>query len=156
VPDRDPESYHYVSADDRPECPQIKMLRLNGSIFFGAVSHLQQQVQEMLEAKPTQKHLVVMASGINFVDLAGAEFLAETARRQARDGGSLSFYRMKDSVAETLRKGGFMRDIGEQNLYPAKSRPAEALFPRLDKTICASCPHRLFRPCQTITQGVPS
>jgi SulP family sulfate permease len=156
VPDRDPESYHYVPADNRPECPQIKMLRLNGSIFFGAVSHLQQQVQEMLEAKPTQKHLVVMASGINFVDLAGAEFLAETARRQARDGGSLSFYRMKDSVAETLRKGGFMRDIGEQNLYPAKSRPAEALFPRLDKTICASCPHRLFRPCQTITQGVPS
>ena len=156
VPDRDPESYHYVPADNRPECPQIKMLRLNGSIFFGAVSHLQQQVQEMLEAKPTQKHLVVMASGINFVDLAGAEFLAETARRQARDGGSLSFYRMKDSVAETLRKGGFMQDIGEQNLYPAKSRPAEALFPRLDKTICASCPHRLFRPCQTITQGVPS
>ena len=156
VPDRDPESYHYVPADNRPECPQIKMLRLNGSIFFGAVSHLQQQVQEMLEAKRTQKHLVVMASGINFVDLAGAEFLAETARRQARDGGSLSFYRMKDSVAETLRKGGFMQDIGEQNLYPAKSRPAEALFPRLDKTICASCPHRLFRPCQTITQGVPS
>jgi SulP family sulfate permease len=154
VPDRDPESYHYVPADNRAECPQIKMLRLNGSIFFGAVSHLQQQVQEMLEAKPTQKHLVVMASGINFVDLAGAEFLAETARRQARDGGSLSFYRMKDSVAETLRKGGFMQDIGEQNLYPAKSRPAEALFPRLDKTICASCPHRLFRPCQTITEGV--
>ncbi|MDP2029575.1 MAG: SulP family inorganic anion transporter [Thiobacillus sp.] len=154
VPDRDPESYHYVSADDRPECPQIKMLRLNGSIFFGAVSHLQQQIQEMLEAKPTQKHVVVMASGINFIDLSGAEFLAETARRQARDGGSLSFYRMKDSVADTLRKGGFMQDIGEQNLYPAKSRPAEALFPHLDKSICASCPHRLFRPCQTMTQGV--
>jgi sulfate permease, SulP family len=163
APDRDPESYHYVPTDNRPECPQIKLVRLNGSIFFGAVSHLQQQLQEMREATPMQKHLVVMASGINFVDLAGAEFLAETARRQARDGGSLSFYRMKESVADNLRKGGFMQDIGEHNLYPAKSRPAEELFPRLDKSICANCPHRLFHACQTeslqqhsLTQGALS
>jgi SulP family sulfate permease len=152
VPDRDPESYHYVPVDDRAECPQIKMVRLNGSIFFGAVSHLQQQLLEMQEAAPTQKHLVVMASGINFIDLAGAELLAETARRQARIGGSLSFYRLKQSVADTLRQGGFMQDIGEQNLYPAKSRPADALFPHLDKTICANCPHRLFRSCQTVVR----
>ena len=148
VPDSDPESYHYVPADDRPECPQIKMLRLNGSIFFGAVAHLQQQLQEMQEAHPEQKHLLIMSSGINFVDLAGAELLAETARHQTRSGGSLGFYRMKPTVAENLRKGGFMKDIGEQNLYPAKSRPAEVLFPRLDKSICEKCPHRLFRPCR--------
>jgi SulP family sulfate permease len=152
VPDRDPESYHYNYVDGQPECPQIKMVRLSGSIFFGAVAHLQQRLQAMQEAAPHQKHLVVMASGINFVDLAGAEFLAETARRYARDGGSLSFYRMKESVAETLRKGGFMQDIGEENLYPAKFRPAEMIFPRLDKTVCASCPHRLFRPCQTVNR----
>ena len=156
VPDHDPESYHYVPVDDRPECPQIKMVRLNGSIFFGAVSHLQQQLQEIREAAPAQKHLVVMASGINFVDLAGAEFLAETARRQASAGGSLGFYRLKESVAGNLRKGGFMKDIGEQNLYPAKSRPAEALFPRLDKSICANCPHRIFRACQTVARPVES
>lgn len=152
VPDSDPNSYHYVPVGDRAECPQVKMVRLNGSIFFGAVAYLQQQLQEMEEQDPGHKHLLIMASGINFVDLAGAEFLAETARRYARKGGSLGFYRMKDSVAETLRKGGFMKDIGERNLYPARSRPAEALFPRLDKSICAGCPHRLFPSCQTASR----
>lgn len=148
VPDADPESYHYVSADGRPECPQIKLVRLNGSIFFGAVAHLQQQAQEMAALEPGRKHLVVMASGINFVDLAGAEFLAAEARRRRHLGGSLSFYRMKDGVADTLRRGGFMADIGEDHLYPAKSRPAEVLFPSLDRAVCARCPHRLFRPCR--------
>jgi SulP family sulfate permease len=152
VPDSDPNSYHYVPVGDRAECPQVKMVRLNGSIFFGAVAYLQQQVQELEEQDPAHKHLLIMASGINFVDLAGAEFLAETARRYARKGGSLGFYRMKDSVAETLRKGGFMKDIGEHNLYPARSRPAEALFPRLDKSICTDCPHRLFPSCQTASR----
>jgi SulP family sulfate permease len=148
VPDDDPDSYHYVAAEGRPQCPQIKLVRLNGSIFFGAVAHLRQQAQEMAELEPGRKHLVVMASGINFVDLAGAEFLAEEARRRRDLGGSLSFYRMKESVADTLREGGFMAEIGEANLYPARSRPAEAIHPRLDPSICAACPYRLFRPCR--------
>ena len=152
VPDSDPDSYHYVTARGQPECPQIKMMRLHGSIFFGAVSHLQQEIRELQEREPKHRHLVVMAIGMNFVDLAGAEFLAETARRYKHASGSLGFYRMKESVAETLRKGGFMDDIGEKNLYPAKTRPAEALFPHLDKSICANCPHRLFSSCQTVSR----
>lgn len=150
VPDSDADSYHYVAANGRPECPQIKMMRLNGSIFFGAVSHLQQQVQELTEKSPKHKHLVLMASGINFIDLAGAEFLGETAKRYASASGSFGLYRMKENVTASLRNGGFMDAIGEENLYPAKSRPAEALFPRLDPAICANCRARVFRPCQKI------
>jgi SulP family sulfate permease len=130
VPDADPSSYHYVPAEGQTELPQIKMVRLNGSIYFGAVSHLQQQFQDMEDQAPERKHLVVVASGINFVDLAGAELLAELARSRKKMGGGLYFYRMKESVAETLRKGGFMADIGEENLFPAKTRPVEAIYSR--------------------------
>jgi SulP family sulfate permease len=150
LPDNDPGSYHYVPVDGRSECPQLKLVRLNGSIFFGAVAHLQQQFQDLEEAEPERKHLVVMASGMNFVDLAGAEFLAELARSRKKMGGALYFYRMKDSVAETLRKGGFMRDIGEENLFPARSRPAEAIYPRLDSAACRTCQVRLFAPCHKV------
>ncbi len=147
LPDPDPASYHYTPLDGRPECPQIKMMRINGSIFFGAVAHLQQQLQELEETEPDRKHLVVMASGINFVDLAGAEFLAEAARQRRKIGGSLSFYRMKDSLADTLRGGHFMEEIGEQNLFPAKTRAAEILYPKLDNEICRNCPVRAFTIC---------
>lgn len=147
LPDPDPASYHYTPLDGRPECPQIKMMRINGSIFFGAVAHLQQQLQELEETEPDRKHLIVMASGINFVDLAGAEFLAEAARQRRKIGGSLSFYRMKDSLADTLRGGHFMEEIGEDNLFPAKTRPAEILYPKLDNEICRNCPVRAFTIC---------
>lgn len=151
----DTDSYHYVAAAGRPECPQIKLVRINGSIFFGAVAHLQQQAREIAEREPGLKHLVIMASGINFVDLAGAEFLAEEARRRREAGGRLSFYRMKESVADTLRQGGFMADIGEDNLYPAQSRPAEALFPSLDHGQCVACGLRPFGPCADVVRPAP-
>ena len=148
LPDLDPESYHYVSLDGRPECPQIKMLRLNGSIFFGAVAHLQQQIQELEEREPERRHLVVMASGMNFVDLAGAELLAEVARQRRKMGGRLYFYRIKESLADTLSRGGFMQEVGPENLFPAKSRPVETIYPQLDNEICRNCSVRAFAICQ--------
>jgi SulP family sulfate permease len=148
LPDPDPSSFHYVPSNGRPECPQIKMVRLNGSIFFGAVAHLQQQMQELEEQNPDRKHLVVMASGINFIDLAGAEFLAEVARQRRKMGGGLYFYRMKDKVAETLRRGGFMKEIGEENLFPAGTRPADAIYQRLDSEVCRNCSTLTFDVCQ--------
>jgi SulP family sulfate permease len=148
LPDPDPENFHYVPLGGRPECPQIKIVRLNGSIFFGAVAHLQQQMQELEEQDPDRKHLLVIASNINFIDLAGAEFLAELARRRRKIGGSLYFYRMNDRVADTLRRGGFMQDIGEENLFPAQSRPVEIIYQRADNEICRNCPVRAFAVCQ--------
>lgn len=151
VPDGDPSAYHYVSAGSHhAECPQIKLARLNGSIYFGAVSHLQEQFQALQQPQPSQKHLVLMASGINFVDLAGAEFLGDLAKRYAAAGGGISFYRMKPSVIDTLHAGGFIKDVGDHNLFPAGSRPAEALFERLDKTVCAACSRRIFHGCTSL------
>ncbi len=149
LPDTDPTSYHYVPVDDRPECPQVKLVRLNGSIFFGAVAHLQQQFQELEEANPDLKHVVVMAHGMNFVDLAGAELLAEQARTWHKKGGGLYFYRMKDSVVETLQKGGFMDDIREYNVFPVGVRPSDILYRQLDKNICSACPRHVFAQCHS-------
>ena len=148
LPDTEPESYHYVPLDGRRECPQVKMVRFNGSIFFGAVSHLQQQLQLIEEREPERKHLVVMASGINFVDLAGAEFLADAARQRRKMGGGLYFYRMKDSLVQTLKRGSFMDDVGAENLFPAKTRPIETIYPKLDSETCRNCTVRAFAVCQ--------
>jgi SulP family sulfate permease len=147
LPDPDPNNYHYVSLDGRPECPQVKMMRLNGSIFFGAVAHLQQQMQLLEEEEPDRKHVIVMASGVNFADLAGAEFLAEAARQRRKLGGGLYFYRMKDSLATTLRRGHFMDEVGEENLFPAQTRPSETIYPKLDNEICRNCVIRAFPIC---------
>ena len=148
VPDPEPDSYHYVSAEGRAECPQIKFVRVNGSPFFGAVSHFQQYFQELAELEPQRKQLVLITTGMNFVDLAGAEMLAQAARDRRKIGGSLGFYRLKPEVERMLEKGGFMGDIGRDYIYPAKSRPGSLLYPKLDPEICSTCTARIFHECK--------
>lgn len=156
VPDPAPDSYHYVPVENKPECPQLKILRMHGSVFFGAVNHVQQVLQDVDEVNPVQKHVLLVASGMNFIDIAGAEMLVQEARRRKKMGGGLYFYRMQQSVRDLLVKGHYMPDIGEENLFGAKSRPIETIYSKLDTEICRNCQARIFAQCHVaLPNGEP-
>jgi SulP family sulfate permease len=155
-PDPAPDSYHFTADSTLPDCPQLKMARVNGSLFFGAVDHVQRYLEQIDERDPRQKHVLVVASGINFVDMAGAEMLAHEARRRRRMGGGLYFYRMKDAVRAFLQRGGYLADIPEDSLFPVKTRPVSKIYSRLDAEICRHCTVRIFREChETLPNGEP-
>jgi len=154
-PDPDPDSYHFSADTGSPDCPQLKCLRINGSVFFGAVDHVQQALHDIGEKSP-QKHVLVVAGGINFVDVAGAELFAHEARRRRRLGGGLYFYRLKDEVIRLLNRGGYIDDIGRDHVYPVKVRAIGAIYPKLDATVCRDCKLRIFRECRDrLPDGTP-
>jgi SulP family sulfate permease len=146
-PDPSEGSYHHSADTGLPDCPQVKMLRVNGAIFFGAVDHVETVLRKVDADNPRQKHLLLVATGINFIDVAGAELLAQEARRRRELGGGLYFYRAKDAVQAVLKRGGYLEDIGAQNLIPVKTRAIGAIYPRLDADICRRCTLRIFREC---------
>jgi len=79
-----------------PECPQLKIVRIDGSLFFGAVSHVAETLRGFRQQNPEQKFVLVVAAGINFIDVAGAELLAQEAKNYRNMGGRLFFYQMKE------------------------------------------------------------
>jgi SulP family sulfate permease len=147
-PDPAEGSYHHSADTGLPDCPQVKMLRVNGAIFFGAVDHVEGVMRKVDAENPRQKHLLLVATGINFIDVAGAEMLALEARRRREIGGGLYFYRAKDAVRAVLERGGYMNDVGTRNLLPVKTRAIGAIYPHLDSEICRRCTVRIFRECR--------
>ena len=156
VPDPDPDSYYYVPADDRAECPQYKMVRIHGSLFFGAVNHVQRELHRIDERSPEQRHVLLASRGMNFVDIAGAELLAQEARRRRKLGGGLYLYRVQTGVRELLERGPYLDAIGEQNIFATKSHPVDAIYPGLDSEICRTCTARIFPQCHVaLPNGEP-
>ena len=153
VPAGEEGSYHFEDAKGQAECPQFRMVRINGSIFFGAVDHVQRALQQIDEINPQQKSVLIVGSGINFVDVAGAEMLAQEAKRRKKMGGGLYFYRLKDSVYNFLKQGHYVKDIGEGGFFPAKSNVTMAVFNTLDPEICRNCPARIFKECKVALPG---
>ncbi|HVL09278.1 MAG TPA: SulP family inorganic anion transporter [Burkholderiaceae bacterium] len=148
------DTYHFVPADGKPECPQLKIAFVDGSLYFGAVDHVQQTLQSIDAEQPTQKHVLILASGINFVDVAGAHMFAEEAKRRRAMGGGLYFHRLKTPVVQDLAKGGQLEEIGEENLFEMRQNVMDRLYAKLDPSICRNCPHRVFRQCHgTLPNG---
>ncbi len=155
-PDPAPGSYHFTADTQLPDCPQVKMLRINGEAFFGAADHIQNHMEQVDALVPTQKHLLIVASGINFVDIAGAELLAHEAQRRQRMGGGLYFYRMKDSARQFLERGGYLERIGRAHVFEVRDTPMDAIYPKLDTAICRTCQLRIFSQCKNaLPDGKP-
>lgn len=147
VPEGEAGGLYFEDAKGKPECPQIRFMRLHGSLYFGAVDHVQRALQQIDEDNPQQKTVVIAAPPMNFVDVAGAEMLAQEARRRRRLGGGLYFWRMRDSVHRFLRQGEYLKDIGEGGFFPVKSDLTSALYRTLDPDICRTCKVRIFPVC---------
>jgi SulP family sulfate permease len=153
----DPDGRLEEASDGRAECPQLKIVEVHGSLFFGAIDHVAQRLQEIGERGPQQqKHVLVIADGINFADIAGAEMLAREARRRRRMGGGLYLVGLKDRTLEVLRAGGFLEEIGEENAFEDRRSALAAIRERLDPRGCTGCEAQLFEDCGAAAPGRPA
>jgi len=147
VPDPGSPNRHMVTDEKLPECPQLKIVRIDGSLYFGAVDHVQEQLHLLSLNNPEQKHLLVIGNGINFIDLGGAELLAAESKRRKAVGGGLYLVKVKEDACATLRKGGFRDLIGPENIFLTKTDAIETVFRCLDPDICKRCDKRIFVEC---------
>jgi SulP family sulfate permease len=139
----------FSAATDLPDCPQLKIVRINGSIFFGAVNHLQDALQQIDVGNSGHVHVLLVASGINFVDLAGAQLLAQEAQRRRAIGGALYVFNMKDEPLDMLRRSGAYAHIGSENFFTMGQDVMTTLKARLNSDVCSRCTVRVFAPCKS-------
>lgn len=128
------------------ECPQLKLLRMEGSVYFGAVAHVGERLRALRETRepPPQKHLLVMAKSMNFIDLAGADLWRDELRARRAIGGDLYFHRPRPQVIEMWQRTGFIDELGADHIFPDKRSAIAAIVPKLDQSICARCEVKLF------------
>jgi SulP family sulfate permease len=132
------------------ECPQLKILRIEGSIYFGAVNHVGAHFDTLREVSPEQKNLLLLAKSINFVDVAGAELLAHEAEHRRKMGGQLYLYSLRQPVRDMLARGGYIDQIGQANIFGTKYEAIGGVFARLDRSICRTCSARIFNECAAL------
>ena len=131
----------------------MKLIRIDGALFFGAVNYVAERLRIIFKRNPDQKHLLILARPINFIDVAGAEMLARENATRKGVGGGIYLHQLKDDAKAMLRRGGFYEDIGEGHFFDHKGEAIAGIFDKLDKKICARCSRRIFNECKTIPRA---
>lgn len=132
------------------ECPQLKLVRMEGSVYFAAVQHASDRLLEFRRDNPGQKHLLVMVKSMNFIDVAGAGLWEAEQRERAAMGGGLYFHRPRPPVLKMWRKTGFLERLGSDSIFPSKRAAIAGIYPRMDPEVCARCTARVFEECANL------
>ncbi|MFO1311329.1 MAG: sulfate permease [Burkholderiales bacterium] len=135
-------------ARSAPTCPQVDILRLDGSLFFGAIEHVRDELEAARRDRPGASHILLVASGVNFIDTAGCEALVQASRAMRDTGATLCVCNLKPGVLATLERGGYLEALGPDRVFPTKADAIHALYGQLSVPVCEACTARIFMECQ--------
>jgi len=124
------------------ECSNLKIIRIDGSIYFGAIESVSDQFIKLYENKEI-KNLLIIADGINFIDLAGAEWLMHEVLKWREHDRNIYFTGMKLISQDVLKKGGFLKKMG-RNIFFSDKKTAIA---EIHKNINTPCEVKAFNEC---------
>ncbi len=147
VPDQSDTLRSFVNVERKPvnTCPQLRICTIDGQLYFGAVSKVEDELSEMLGKQ--EKYLLVVGSGISLIDMAGAELFVKQAELWKEQGGKIYFCSLKLQVINFLERGGYKNKIGQEAFYNTKEQAIAEIYLQLNRDICASCETRIFLEC---------
>lgn len=149
----DPTFRHMVEAIDKPTCPQLGIITIQGPLFFGAVHHVEEELRHHHEDHPGQIHLVLRMHGVETCDLTGVEMLENIVNTYRRLGGDVFIIRPHRPVREIFDESGFLNLLGKDHIL-AQEEAIEYLFDEVvDPAVCSyECEHRVFAECQAVSK----
>ena len=152
APDQADAKRHFFNINRRelPTCPQLRVIRVDGALFFGAVANLEDQLDNLLNGD--ESNLLIVGTGISLIDLAGAELLEKQAKKWQSKGGKLYFSSLRKQVRHFLQQGGYWESMGAENFFETKEEAINYIFKQLDNARCAECDKRIFIECKSLEE----
>ena len=138
------------------ECPNLKIIRIDGPLFFGSVNHVGEYLHNIDKRLIRKRNVLIVGCGINLVDVAGAEMLSREAQRRRMQRGSLSLCEIKADVRRVLERSGYLTAIGADHLFATQKEAIDQLMSRSPPVtaVSAGMPTRPVAPCDTGAEGI--
>ena len=142
---------HFAYRPGAPLCPQLGIVEIQGDLYFGAVSHIEEEILELAAGHPEQRFLLIRMHHVNQVDFSGIHMLESLIRTYRDKGGDVFLVRVSDAARRLMETTGCLNYLGPRNVLD-EDTAVEHLFQRvLDPAVCIyECPVRVFRECQNL------
>ena len=146
-PDTTPRRFVPVASNSTRRCPQLDIVEINGSMFFGSVECIAKRLNDIHASGPSYRHVLIVADSVGTLDVSGAELLVEEADNWRRRGGGLYISGLRIENRMFLKRGGYLDRFGRENVFLSKKYAIPAIKRRLDTQRCESCSLRIFTEC---------
>lgn len=92
----------------------ILSLRVDESLYFANASYIEDRIYALLESQPEVRHVILMCTAVNEIDLSALEALESINTRLIDHGIKLHLSEVKGPVMDTLQRSHFLQDLSGQ------------------------------------------
>ena len=91
--------------------PNLLLLRVDRSLYFANVTHVEKTVADAITSKSDIEHLIILCSGVNDIDHSALEALEQLSGNLREAGVTLHLSEVKGPIMDRLGKTGFEESI---------------------------------------------
>ncbi|MBF0590475.1 MAG: SulP family inorganic anion transporter [Nitrospirae bacterium] len=136
-----------AATSEAQQCPQFGIIRVDGDLYFAAMTYVEEQIAILKAHMPQQKRLLIMLSSVNHIDVSGVESLVRLVQEWRKEGGDVYFYGIKWRLMHILYQSGAYHIIGADHIFKEKEAAIEKVLECLDLNTCERCKKRVFWEC---------
>jgi len=142
---------HFVRTYGAPECPQLGVIEIEGSLYFGAVHHIEEAIRANQEKNPTQRFLLLRMHMVDHCDVSGIHMLEAVVKSFRQRGGDVFLEGVRPGVRHMISLYGFDRMLGAENMLDHDNAISYLFHKVLHPGFCVyECPVRVFGECQAL------
>jgi len=124
------------------ECSNLKIIRIDGSLYFGSIEKISDYFSTLYEENKIQ-HVLIASDGINFIDLAAAEWISNEILKWQKNRGGIYLAGLKMVGQDVLKKGGFIDKMGQEIFFSDKKTAIAEIHKKINKP----CDVKAFEEC---------
>jgi SulP family sulfate permease len=150
----DPASGKLVGSAFGEICPQMDVVNVQGSIFFGSAAFVQEDLQHRLRHNRPGFSLLLRFHRVSLLDASGAHLLESLLQEIRGGGGDLYLAGANPRVFEVLKNSGLLKEIGAGHIRPTTEKAIrQAMRETFCPAVCAACEILAFRECPDLKAG---
>ncbi len=107
--------------------PEILLVRVDEHLYFANVGHVQDMITREFQKRPGIRHLVLVMSGVGFVDTSALRALQLSAETLREAGVTIHLADVKGPVMDRLRRTKIFEQIAPGQVFPTAQMAVTAL-----------------------------
>jgi SulP family sulfate permease len=142
---------YFTPRPNKPSCTQLGVIEILGDMYFGAVSHIENQIRDNLKNNPTQRYLLLRMYPVENCDISGIHTLQSIVNSYRERGGDVFFVHVQHQIRELMESSGFYDMVGADHFLDPDEAINHLFYKVLNPAICIyECPNRVFIYCQNL------
>ncbi|MDY6902821.1 MAG: sulfate permease [Cyanobacteriota bacterium] len=113
----DSEHFRNILRYDVKTYPHVTAIRVDESLYFANTNYLEEHLIKLIHEQPEVEHLVLICSGINFIDASALETLENLIEGLKESGISFDLAEVKGPVMDNLLRVGFIDKLGTNHIF---------------------------------------